>query len=414
MTSIEQQRVSPPEVGAPTPSQAVAPTQPVESSTVESGPDRATPAGPVPGPAANSAPTDLPVVGAPTAVGTTASGSDPADPDPTPDEPAEEAPTPERVAASATQDLVKELLVAYQVTMDRVEALPPVVWIPWDEKGPGRYVKVPYVRLFLRFFMSHHINRNLAVVNRRLQSRAALADEPDATKSSREMVRYFQQSLPAPPYRTLIFAVIAAALVVALPLQAFGNVFYVLDLVGALLRLDVGYAGRAFASKELGPTLRSLLVLLMGLIVVSGVLTSPFGLKRALLNLYPWTDEDVDRTAARSHGHRIDGIYALETRVFADVGGRQPREGRWDLGFQTALLVCLVVLELMLVLITVALAFQIPLLVDIDLGIDGPDMNVELPVVPWWYFGAITGLVFVACILLIWRLGDAWKVRRRS
>jgi len=41
-------------------------------------------------------------------------------------------------------------------------------------------------------------------------------------------VKLYLQSLPSPPYRILIFAAILAALVVALPLQVFGNVFYVL------------------------------------------------------------------------------------------------------------------------------------------------------------------------------------------
>ena len=74
----------------------------------------------------------------------------------------------------------------------------------------------------------------------------------------------YLQSLPRPPYRILIFAAVLAALVIALPLQGFGNVFYVLDLVGAMLRFDVSYVGRAFEGKELGPTVRSFIVLLSG------------------------------------------------------------------------------------------------------------------------------------------------------
>jgi hypothetical protein len=274
-------------------------------------------------------------------------------------------------------------------------------------------VKIPYVRWFLRFFVAHHVNRNLNALGRRLHSNAALADDSDANRASREMIKLYQQSLPAPPYRNLIFAVIAAALVIALPLQAIGNVFYVLDLVGAILRLDVSYLGRAFASKELVPTVRSLLVLLIGLIVVAGLLTSPFGLKRALFNLYPWQTESLNATAARSHGYRMEGIYALEVKVFDHVGAKQPLEGRWDLGFQTALLVCLVFVELLLILITAALAFSLPIFIDIDIGGDGPVYEFSLPNLPWWQYGLVTGLVFVACVLLIWRLAGAWRVRRR-
>ncbi len=308
---------------------------------------------------------------------------------------------------------MKALIVAYQRTLERVDDMPAVVWISWARTGPGKYLKIPYLRWFLRFFVAHHVNRNLIALSRRLHSSAALAADSDANRSSREMIKLYQQSLPSPPYRNLIFAVIAAALVIALPLQAIGNVFYVLDLVGAVLRVDVSYLGRAFASKELVPTIRSLLVLLIGLIVVAGLLTSPFGLKRALLNLYPWTDEDFDHTAARSHGHRVEGIYALEAKVFDHVGAKQPLEGRWDLGFQTALLVFLVFVELLLILLTTALALQLPIFIDIDIGGEGPVYEFSLPNLPWWSYGLVTSLVSVVCVLLTWRLVGAWKVRRR-
>jgi hypothetical protein len=338
--------------------------------------------------------------------------SDPAE-DPAAEPTDEALLTPEQEAAQQSERDVKALIVAYQRTLEKVDDMPALVWISWASAGPGRYLKVPYLRWFLRFFVAHHVSRNLTALSRRLHSNAALAADPDANRSSRDMIKLYQQSLPSPPYRNLIFAVIAAALVIALPLQAIGNVFYVLDLVGAVLRVDVSYLGRAFASKELVPTVRSLLVLLIGLIVVGGLLTSPFGLKRALLNLYPWTDEDFGQTAARSHGYRIDGIYTLEAKVFDHLGAKQPPEGRWDLGFQTALLICLVFVELVLVLLTTALAFRLPIFIDIDIGGDGPVYEFSLPDLPWWNYGLVTGLVFVACVLLIWRLVGAWKVRRR-
>ena len=74
--------------------------------------------------------------------------------------------------------------------------------------------------------------------------------------------------------------------------------------------------------------MRSLTVLLIGLIGVGALLTSPFGLKRMLFNLYPWTKERLDSTAARSHGYRVEGLYALEEGIFSEVGiGVQRRGG---------------------------------------------------------------------------------------
>ena len=100
--------------------------------------------------------------------------------------------------------------------------------------------------------------------------------------------------------------------------------------------------------------MRSLIVLLIGLIGVGALLTSPFGLKRILFNLYPWTKERLDSTAARSHGYRVEGIYALEEGIFSEVGIRRPKEGRWDLVFQTFLLSLLLVFGLCMAALTLA------------------------------------------------------------
>ena len=212
----------------------------------------------------------------------------------------------------------------------------------------------------------YHIDRSLDTLNRHFLAIAALSSDPDANWSNRESVKLYLQSLPKPPYRILIFAAVLAALVIALPLQAFGNVFYVLDLVGAMLRFDVGYVGRALEGNELGPTVRSLIVLLIGLIVVGGLLTSPFGLKRILFNLHPWTKERLDSTAARSHGYRVEGLYALEDSVFEEAGIRRPHEGRWDLAFQTFLLSFLLVFGLCMA----GLTFVVFMSWDIHLNVD--------------------------------------------
>ena len=202
--------------------------------------------------------------------------------------------------------------------------------MPWDRKGVGRYFKVPYLRLFLRYFVKYHIGRSLDTLNRHFHAIAAVSSDPDANSSKREAVKLYLQSLPSPPYRILIFSAVLAALVIALPLQAFGNAFYVLDLVGAMLRSDVSYVGRALQGKNSGPTVRSLIVLLVGLIGVGALLTSPFGLKRMLFNLYPWTKERLDSTAARSHGYRVEGIYALEEGIFER--GRHPASKGGEVG----------------------------------------------------------------------------------
>ncbi|HSK85212.1 MAG TPA: hypothetical protein VK902_17705 [Rubrobacter sp.] len=259
----------------------------------------------------------------------------------------------------------------------------------------------------------YHIAGSLDTLNRRFLASAALSSDPDANWSTREAVKLYLQSLPKPPYGILLFTAVLAALVIALPLQGFGNVFYVLDLVGAMMRFNVGYMGRALEGNELGPTVRSLLVLLVGLIALGALLTSPFGLKRILFNLHPWTKERLDSTAARSHGHRVEGLYALEDSIFSEAGIRRPKEGRWDLVFQTFLLLLLLVVGLCLAGLTLVIVMAWNVNLNIETGAP-TEVHFTLPKVHWGYFALFTGLVFAAFVLLLRRLLTAWKNRSRN
>jgi hypothetical protein len=339
--------------------------------------------------------------------------AEPSSPEPSEDHASPEGTTPEQEARRESEEHLRGLLQAYQQTLDTVEELPAVVWVPWDREGPGRYFKVPYLRLFLKDFVAYHIDRSLNTLNRRFLATAALSGDPDANWSTREAVKLYLQSLPRPPYPILIFVALLAALVIALPLQGFGNVFYVLDLVGAVLRFNVGYVGRALEGNEIGPTVRSLIVLLVGLIVVGALLTSPFGLKRILFNLHPWTTERLDSTAARSHGFRVEGLYALEDSVFAEAGIRRPHEGRWDLAFQTFLLSFLLVFGLLMAGLTLVVFMSWNVNLNVETGAPA-DVHFLLPQVSWVYYALFTVLVLAAFVLLLRRLLTAWKKRSRN
>ena len=335
------------------------------------------------------------------------------DPDTYKDHANPEVTSPEQEANLESGERLRRLLQAYKDTLNTVKALPMVVWVPWDRKGLGRYFKVPYLRLFLKYFVVHHIDRSLNTLNRCFLETAALSSDPDANRTSREAVTLYLQALPRLPYRVLIFAAILAALVIALPLQAFGNVFYVLDLAWALLRSDVTDVGKMFTGNDLGPTVRSFVVLLLGLIVVATLLTSPFGLKRILFNLHPWTRERLDSTAAREHGYMVEGLYALEDSIFSEAGIRRPHEGRWDLAFQTFLLSLLLVFGLLMTFLTLAVLLSWNVNLNVETGATA-DVTFMLPVVSWVYYAIFTGLVFAAFILLLKRLVTAWKKRSRN
>jgi hypothetical protein len=346
------------------------------------------------------------------------SGGDNRDPQPAANTP-KSSPNPDQTAEPSSpepsEERLRELLRAYQQTLDKVDDLPTVVvWVPWGRKGVGGYLKIPYLRLFLKYFVTYHIGRSLDSLNRHLLATAAISSDPDSDSSKREAVKLYLQSLPAPPYRILIFVAVLAALVIALPLQAFGNAFYVLDLVGAMLRFDVSYLSRALQGDKVGPTVRSLIVLVIGLVGVGALLTSPFGLKRMLFNLYPWTKERLESTAARSHGYRVEGLYALEEGIFSEVGTRSPKEGRWDLVFQTFLLSLLLVFGLCMAALTLVVYMSWYIHLDVDLGLPRMESHFTLPVVSWVYYALFTGVVFALIVLLLRRLLIAWKKRSRN
>jgi hypothetical protein len=320
--------------------------------------------------------------------------------------------TPESEAQREPEERTKELLAAYQGTLDVVEELPTIVWLRWGEKGLGRFLKIPYLRWFLGYFLTHHIRKSLSTLNCRFHAIDALAEAPDSNKANREAVNLYLKSLPPMPYRNLAFAVVIAALLVALPLQSFGNVFHVLDIVGAMMRLDVSLVARAFAAKELWSTVRAMVVLLFGFAVVAALLTSPFALKRMLFNLYPATKERISSTAAREHTYSVEGLYALEDRVFSEVGLRRPKEGRGDLVVQIFVLMLLLLLSVCLgfLALVIAMSWEIAL----EVTSDAPaNVNVSLPEVHWTFYALPALISLVAFVVLLRRLIIAWGRRNR-
>ena len=321
------------------------------------------------------------------------------------------AATTESGAPSESEERTKKLLAAYQGTLEVTEDLPAVVWVRWwGEKGLLRFLKVPYFRWFLRYFLTYHINKSLSALNRRRHAIAALSNDPDINKAERETVNLYLQSLPPPPYRKLVFAVVIAAVLLALPLQSFGNVLDVLPLVGALLRLDITYVARAFTGADLGDSVRATIVLLLALSVVASLLTSPFGLKRLLFNLHPLTKERIACTAARDHAFSNKGLYILEEQVFREVGLQRPKEGKWDLFFLTFVLVLLLLLSLVLGLLALFFAMSWDLILEVNTDARA-QVNVTLPEVHWIFYALPAIIFLIAFVVLLKRLIMAWRGR---
>lgn len=327
------------------------------------------------------------------------------------DHPAPADASPELESQSESEELTKKLLVAYQGTLDTAEDLPAVVWVRWGRNGLGHFLKVPYLRWFLWYYLIYHIQKSLNTLSRRLHAVAALANDPDVNKADRETVNLYLQSLPRLPYRTLIFAVIFAALLVALPLASFGNVLDVLPLVGSMLRFDIYYVTRSLEGQELDDTVRAAIVLLLAFSVVASLLTSPFVLKRMLFNLYPATKERIASTAAGEHAYSVEGLYTLEEQAFREVGLRRPKEGRWDLLFQTFVLVLLLLLSVCLggLALVVGMSWDIRL----KYTTDAPaNVNFTLPEVHWLFYALPAIIFLIAFVFGLKRLVIAFRRRR--
>ena len=306
---------------------------------------------------------------------------------------------------------IQRLLSAYKETFEVAKDLPAVVWVRWGGKGLGRFLKVPYSRWFLEYFLSHHIHKSLNVLNREFHATAAVSSDHDVNKWDREALKLFLQSLPPPPYRRLAFATFFVALVLALPLRSFGDVTHVLDLVGAIMKVDIGGVGKAFTAQEFWETVRSMLVLLLSSSVVASLLTSTFVLKRMLFNLYPAAKERLGSVSVKDQPCGFEGLYKLEYRAFGEVGTRNPKEAPIDLIFRAFVLVLVLLLSVFLGSLTLFAAF-VAAVPEHSIAEVGGTVTISWNGV--WIVAFLTIVFFVTFAMGLRRLLNAWRRRTRS
>jgi len=323
-------------------------------------------------------------------------------------------PTPESGAQGGSEEQrTKRLIAAYQQTFEVVEDLPAVVWVRWRGKGLRRFVKVPYLRWFIRYFLLHHIYRNVTILKRQFHIIAAMNSDHDVNKWDREAVGLYLQGLPLPPYKRLAFAVFFAALLVALPLRSLGDVTLVLDLVGSIMTVDIGGVAEAFTVNKFGETVRAMLVLLLTSSILWFFLTSPFVLKRMLFNLYPATKERLSYTAAREQACSVKGIYAIEDQVFNEVGLRRPQEAPFDLLFRVFVLLVLLILSVLLGLLSLLTALAVASAENMTLK--GSGWYIHMTVDTLWdaiIFFALPAIIFFMAFVAGFRLLlKAWRSR---
>jgi hypothetical protein len=251
--------------------------------------------------------------------------------------------------SSKSEEHTRILLRAYQETLEVAEDLPTIVWIPLRGEGLRRYIKVPHLRWFLRYFLSDHIRRGLSLLNRRFHSSAALTGDSEVNQANITAVEHFLQALPLPPYKRLGIAVLFAVLVLTLPLRRLGDVTPILSFVMYVITLNAQGVTEVVNTTDFFEALSGTLVLLVALFVVGSLPTSTFVLKRLLFNLYPGAKERLGSVAGRDHIYSVEGLYTLEDRTFGEFGSGRPKEFPFDL-LVRVLLLALVMLPLIFIL----------------------------------------------------------------
>jgi hypothetical protein len=242
---------------------------------------------------------------------------------------------------------------------------------------------------------------------------AAMNSDHDVNKWEREAVKLYLQATPPPPYKRFAFTIFFAALLVALPLRSLGDVTLVLDLVGSIMKVDIGGVAKAFTAQELGETVRAMLILLLTSSIFAFFLSSPFVLKRMLFNLYPANRERLSYTASREQAFSVKGVYAIEDQVFGEVGLRRPKEAPFDLLIRVFLLVVLLLLSVILGLL--ALVTTVAAAIAEDVTLEGSYFYIHMTVDSPWegiiFFGLPAIIFFIAFVGCLRVLLKAWRRR---
>jgi hypothetical protein len=287
----------------------------------------------------------------------------------------------------------RKLLLAYHETLDLVQEPPVVSWVPRTNGRVGRIVRVPRSRWFLRYFLLHHIHRNLAIVRRRLYAKCALESTSDVpTSAELSMIESFEKSLDRVPYRRLVLLLVLTSFVTAFLIANF--VLHDLatakplgSVTEAALTLDTRQAVDAVKTSTVRDVGVAIIILALTFYVTLRLPSAAFALKRSLFNLYPAAWPHLRTIPAESDACRSTGIYSLEDRVCRALNTRRS-EMPFDIVVQS-------------ILIAVPLWIGFALITFAQLR----DKNTRVA-------GAVLGL-WVAFFLVAWSLARAnWAVHR--
>lgn len=276
------------------------------------------------------------------------------------------------VVAPPAPVALTDLLAGYRAALQVADQLPAMLTV---RAGDGRFtrrVRVPRLRMFLRYFLNQHVCRRLAHLKRAFHADAALGLDRMGELAA---IGHFEQAVAAVPVRRIViwFAVSVLFSSVAIANVARALAPEPLAEASSALRgsiasvISVDTNGLIDAAGKFHPAsaAAAVIVISLALYLISALPITSFRLKRMLLNLSPTDAERLAGTAALDHVNRAEGIYRHECAAFESLGVPPPREIPFDLIAQATLMLLPLLLGISLAVANVedlAAAFQMNLL----------------------------------------------------
>jgi uncharacterized RDD family membrane protein YckC len=242
-------------------------------------------------------------------------------------------------------DALKDLLLNYRATLEVAEDLPPVLTVRAGDGRLTRRVRVPRLRMFLRYFLNQHICRRLAHLKRAFHADAALGRDRAGELAA---IEHFEQAIVPVPVRKIVVwfavSVIFAAVAIANiareiapgPLTEASKALR--SSVSSVFSVDSNGLIDALGNFDAASGAAAVIVMTLSLYVISALPITSFRLKRMLFNLSPTDAQKLASAAALDHVTRAGGVYQDEREAFDELEVRAPREIPFDLIAQALLM----------------------------------------------------------------------------
>src|SRR5215211_1419839 len=226
-----------------------------------------------------------------------------------------------------------DLIAGYRSALQVADQLPALLTVRAGDGAFTRRVRVPRLRMFLRYFLNQHVLRRLAHLKRAFHADAAVGLDRMGELAA---IGHFEQAVPPVPVRKIVvwFAVSVLFSAVAIANVARALAEEPLREASSALRgsiasvISVDTNGLIDAAGRFDPAsgAAAVIVISLALYLISALPITSFRLKRMLLNLSPTDAERLADAAALDHVYRADGIYRHERAAFMALGVPSPRE----------------------------------------------------------------------------------------